>query len=433
MRRPAFSRAVWSWCLYDWANSAFATTVMAGFFPVFFKQYWSAGADPVASTGRLALANSAAGLALAVLGPWLGAAADQGSARKRFLAAFALLGLAATSAFAAVPSGAWILAVGLYILASIGFSGGNIFYDALLTRVSPPEDYNAVSARGYALGYVGGGLLLALNIWMVGQPGRFGLANAADAVRASFVLVAGWWLVFSLPLWRWVPEPLEPGAERGWSLFGAGLRRLQTVWRELRTAGRPVLLFLAAYICYIAGVFTIMRMAVDYGLALGLSSRSLLLALLLTQAVGFPAALAFGMLGRRLGARPALLLAIVIYALVTLGGMNLRSAGDFFLLAAGIGLVQGGIQALSRAWYATLISRDSAAAFFGLYDLTGKLAIAAGPLLLGAAALAGRHFGLAGDQASRLSLSVVLLLFALGAAFLMINPLEPHGRRPGHH
>lgn len=416
------SRAAWGWCLYDWANSAFATTVMAGFFPVFFKQFWSQGADPLASTARLAFANSAAGLALALLAPWLGASADQAALRKRFLAAFALLGLAATAGLAAVPSGAWLLAAALYVAATIGFSGGNVFYDALLPRVAAPSDYTVVSARGFSLGYLGGGLLLALNLWMAAQPGRFGLADASAAVRVSFLLVGGWWLLFSLPLWFWVPEARAAGRPRGWRLFAAGFHRLRTAWQELGTGKRAVVLFLSAYVCYIAGVFTVMRMAVDFGLAVGLPAASLVTALLLTQAVGFPAALAFGALGRRWGARRALLLAIAVYFLVTLGGMSLRSAADFYLLAAGIGLVQGGIQALSRAWYASLIPEASAAAYFGLYDLTGKAALAVGPALLGAAALTGRLAGLPDGQASRLSLVAVLLLFALGAAFLLRFP-----------
>lgn len=420
----ASSRAAWSWCLYDWANSAFATTVMAGFFPVFFKQFWSQGADPLASTARLAFANSAAGLALALLAPWLGATADQGALRKRFLAGFALLGLAATTGLAAVPAGAWMPAAALYVAATIGFSGGNVFYDALLPQVAGPEDYNVVSSRGFALGYLGGGLLLALNLWMTTQPGRFGLADAAAAVRWSFLLVGGWWLAFSLPLWRWVPEAAASDAGRGWRLFAGGFGRLRSAWQDLQTHRRPAARFLAAYVCYIAGVFTIMRMAVDFGLAMGLPAQSLVTALLLTQAVGFPAALVFGELGRRLGTRPALLLAIGVYFIVTLGGMNLRSAAGFYWLAAGIGLVQGGIQALSRAWYAALIPMDSAAAYFGLYDLTGKLALALGPALLGAAALTGRWFGLAGGQASRASLAVVLALFALGAALLLKPALK---------
>ncbi|RPJ73694.1 MAG: MFS transporter, partial [Desulfobacteraceae bacterium] len=254
-------KAVWGWALYDWANSAFATTVMAGFFPVFFKQYWSDGADVNLSTAQLGFGNAVAGLVMALLAPLLGAVADRTSAQKRFLLGFAYLGVLATAGLYWVAKGEWALAIFVFALGNIGFSGANIFYDALLPRVAPAERIDAVSSLGYALGYLGGGLLFALNVFMTLRPQMFGLPDAAAAVRLSFVSVALWWGGFTLFTLRWVPErrggPDTPGLI---AAVADGARRLFSTLRHLRQY-RPVLIFLAAYWFYIDGVDTIIRMA----------------------------------------------------------------------------------------------------------------------------------------------------------------------------
>jgi len=399
----------WGWAMYDWANSAFATTVMAGFFPVFFKHYWNADVAVTESTFRLGLANSMASLLIVLTAPLLGAIGDYLGRRKRMLMGFAFLGLLMTGGLYLVGEGEWQLATTVYVLAVFGFSGSNIFYDSLLPFVSSRDDLDRTSALGFSLGYLGGGLLLGLNVLMTLKPQWFGLTDAAMAVRLSFVMVALWWLVFSLPLMVLVPEPENHPHGVTPRVLGIGFRRIGDTLRKIRRL-RPVWLFLVAYWLYIDGVGTIVRMAVDYGLSLGFEQKSLILALLITQFTGFPAALLFGWIGSRFGPRAGIFLALLIYTVVTLYGAMMDSVGDFYLLAFAIGLVQGGIQALSRSLYARMIPRGHAAEFFGFYNMLGKFAAILGPLMIG---LVGAMTG--SPRAGILSL---LVLFVAGAMLL---------------
>ena len=413
MKRALLRRPVVAWALYDWANSAFATTVMAGFFPVFFKQYWSAGTEPTVSTFRLGIGNGAASFAIALLAPLLGAIADRGGARVRMLAFFTLLGAVMTAALYWVAKGDWSTAVLVYALASVGFAGGCTFCDSLMTDVSEPHEFDLVSAYGFSLGYLGGGLLFALNLVMVLKPALFGLDGAAAAVRVSFLSVGIWWAVFTLPLLFWVKEhnPPRPLA------VGSALRQ---GWSELRsTVGhvrqyRALSLFLAAYWLYIDGVNTVIKMAVDYGLALGFEANSLLTALLITQFVGFPAALAFGWIGNRFGTRRGILLAIAVYLVITIWACWLDNVKEFYAMAICIGLVQGGVQSLSRSFFGRLVPPGKAGEFFGFFNLMGKFAAVVGPVLTGVVAL------LTGS--SRLAIASLVLLFALGGGLLLRVP-----------
>jgi len=409
----------WAWAMYDWANSAFATTVMAGFFPVFFKQYWNAGAPVTESTFRLGLANSLASLLIVVMAPLLGAIGDYLGRRKRMLLVFAFLGMLMTGGLYLVGEGEWQWAAVVYVLAVFGFSGSNVFYDSLLPFVSHRDDLDRTSALGFSLGYLGGGLLLGLNVLMTLQPRWFGLDDAALAVRLSFVIVALWWLVFSLPLMVWVPEPVNHPHGVSPRVLGIGFRRIGDTLHKIRQL-RHVWLFLIAYWLYIDGVDTIVRMAVDYGLSLGFDQKSLILALLITQFTGFPAALLFGRIGSRFGPRKGIFLALLIYALVTLRGALMDSVQDFYLLAFAIGLAQGGIQALSRSFYARMIPEGHTAEFFGFYNMLGKFAAILGPLMIG---LVGAVTG--SPRAGILSL---LVLFIAGA--IMLARVRPEA---GHH
>jgi MFS transporter, UMF1 family len=402
-------RAQWAWAAYDWANSAFATTVLAGFFPLFFKSYWNAGVPDPVVTFRLGLAHSASGAFILVLAPLLGTLADRSGAKKAFLFGFALLGAAATALLATAPANAWIVATVLFGLASIGFSGSMVFNDALLVDVARPQEYERISALGYGLGYLGGGLLFALNVAMVLQPGRFGLDGKASAVQWSFVTVGVWWAVFTVPLMRYVREAppvrrLVPGAA-----LRDALRELGATLRSLREH-RNVWLFLLAYWLYIDGVDTVIRMAVNFGQSLGFPEDSLIKALLIVQFVGFPAAIAFGRIGERLGARNAVLLAIAVYIGVTLWANTLRTVGQFYAMAVVIALVQGGVQSQSRALFAQLIPPDRAGEFFGFYNMLGKFAVILGPVLVGWAALQ--------LQDQRAALMALLVLFVPGALVL---------------
>jgi UMF1 family MFS transporter len=413
------TKPIISWSLYDWANSAFATTVMAGFFPVFFKSYWSAGADMTESTFQLGLANSIASIVIMILAPVLGAIADKGGTRKKFLLFFTVMGVVMTGGLYFVERGMWEMAVLLYMAASIGFAGGNVFYDALIVAVAPQQKLDVVSALGYALGYLGGGMLFALNVAMTLWPQTFGLADAAQAVRVSFVMVAAWWAVFSIPVMVFVKEPRATERYAVAEMVKGGWQQLVTTFHHIRRL-RAVWLFLIAYWCYIDAVDTIIRMAVDYGMSLGFDSKNLLVALLITQFIGFPAALVFGKLGERFGAKAGVFIAIAVYIGITLWAMSMDKVIEFYILAAIIGLVQGGIQSLSRSLYASMIPPDKSGEFFGFYNMLGKFATVLGPVLMGiVGVLTGKP---------RLSLLAVVALFVIGAAVLYFVDVA-EGRR----
>ena len=422
------NNAVWGWALYDWGNSAFATTVMAGFFPIFFKQYWSAGADVNLSTAQLGLANSLASLLVAMMAPVLGAIADRGSYKKKFLTFFAYLGVLMTSCLFMVEQGDWLMAVFVYTLGTIGFSGANVFYDSLLPSLANEESVDSVSSLGFAMGYLGGGLLFLLNVIMTLNPSWFGLADAAEAVRWSFVTVSLWWGIFTLITLFWVPEPRLARDHVSGNSMAEGLAQLGQTFKELRHL-KTVMLFLFAYWFYMDGVDTIVRMAVDYGMSIGFESTDLITALLLVQFIGFPAALIFGRLGEKWGVKKSIFLAIGIYMLATIGGMQMTQKIEFYMLAAVIGLVQGGVQALSRSYYSRLIPSNQAAEYFGFYNMLGKFAVILGPILMGTVALLARNWlmpeaptdaevQMVGQLAARWSIGSILILFLIGGALL---------------
>jgi UMF1 family MFS transporter len=403
------ARSKFGWAMYDWANSAFATIVMAGFFPVFFKEYWNAGLTPVESTFRLGVANSIASLLIVLLAPLLGAVADYMSRRKAMLLLFAFLGMTMTAALYFVGQGNWLLAACLYIAAVTGFSGSNIFYDSLLPFVCQHNELDQTSALGFSLGYLGGGLLLALNVAMTLHPAWFGLADASAAVRVSFLIVAVWWLVFSLPLLLLVHEPDGTGLQASLVVFQQGFTRLWKTLHEVRKL-RNVWMFLIAYWLYIDGIDTIVLMAVDYCLSLGFDQKSLIMALLITQFTGFPSALLFGWFGSRYGPRAGIFIGLAIYVLVTIRASVMTEPSEFYLLAFAIGLAQGGVQALSRSMYARMVPVGRTAEFFGFYNMLGKLAAIIGPVMMG---WVGTISG-----SSRVGILSLLLLFICGAVIL---------------
>jgi UMF1 family MFS transporter len=405
---PHDRKKVVSWALYDWANSAFATTVMAGFFPLFFKQYWSAGVDATVSTFYLGAANSIASLVIVAAAPILGAIAD-GSAKKRFLIFFAFLGVLMTGALYSVSEGSWMMAALLYVCGIIGFSGSNVFYDSLLVSVAGPKKVDFVSALGFALGYLGGGVLFAFNIFMTQRPEVFGLSGPAEAIRFSFISVALWWAVFSIPVMVFVEEP-EGGSEPlKWDIVTGGFRQLVHTFDEVRKL-KVVFIFLAGYWLYIDGVDTIVRMAVDYGLAIGFKAEGLVLALLITQFVGFPSAIAFGKIGEKLGPKTGIFIGISVYTLITIWAFFMSREIEFYMLAAGIGLVQGGVQSLSRSLYARIIPKNKSAEFFGFYNMLGKFAAVIGPVMVGWVGVATGN--------SRDGILSLIVLFVAGAALL---------------
>ncbi len=411
-------RAVNAWCLYDWANSAFATTVMAAFFPPFYRALaLRAGLADADATAAWGYTTAAALLGAALLGPLLGAVADHTGGKKRWTAGFAALGILATASFALLQPGQWRLATALFILANIGFSGSIVFYEALLPHVAPPGEMDRVSARGYALGYVGGGLLLALNVAWLARPGLFGFADQGGAVRAAFVSVAVWWALFTIPFLRGVPEPPAvrlPGEPAG--ALRAGLARLAATARELRRY-RQLSLFLVAFWIYNDGIGTIIKMATAYGDEIGIGLADMSGALLLTQFVGVPCSLLFGRLAGRIGARGSILIALGVYVVIAAGGWFMRTPAHFYALAFLVGTVQGGSQALSRSLFGAMTPRHRAAEFFGFFSTSSKLAGIAGPVLFGAVAQA--------TGGSRLAIvSLVAFFLAGGALLTRVDPAE---------
>jgi MFS transporter, UMF1 family len=411
MKSPLIDKKVFAWALYDWANSSFATTVMVVFFPLFFKQYLTPDQDATTSTFWLGIANGVSSFVLAIMAPWLGALADRGSAHLRFLMAFTAIGVIPTALLAFVGQGQWVFAAVLFAVASLGFWGGLIFYDSMLVKVAPPRRIDSVSGFGYALGYLGGALLLTVNVLMFAKPALFGLASPEAAIRASFISVAVWWTLFAIPIFRTFPSTQKQAPVGAMRALREGFDELIRTFKEVRKY-RPVILFLLAYWMYIDGVNTIMKMAVDYGLALGFPADSLISGILMIQFIGFPATLLFGALGDRISPLVGIFVAIAVYCAVTFYAVVMTSVSEFYLMAAAIGCVQGAIQAMSRSYYGRLIPADRAGEFFGFYNMMGKFAAVLGPLLMGTTAL------LTGN--ARMAILSVAILFAGGAVMLVI-------------
>ena len=395
--------------MYDWANSAFSTTVMAGFFPIFFEKFWSNPDDVIQSTYQLGWANSLASIVVAALAPFLGAIADRGSAKKKFLIFFCYMGMVMTGGLYMVGQGQWQMAVMVYIAASVGFMGANIFYDSLLPSVAPKEKMNYVSSLGFAIGYIGGGLLFLINVLMYLHPQWFGIADATTAIKLSFLSVAVWWGVFTIPLLLFVPEPQISDSLPLVRAISAGYRQLRITFIQIRQL-KIIGMFLLAYWLYIDGVDTIIRMSVKMGSSLGFEAGDLITALLMVQFIAFPAALGYNWFASKIGTKKAVLIAIGGYSVVTLLAYFMTVKLHFYILAALIGLFQGGVQALSRSLFTRLIPRGKEAEFFGFYNMLGKFAAVIGPIMMGWVTLATGNV--------RLGILSILILFISGALLL---------------
>lgn len=406
------NKSILGWSLYDWANSVFATVVIAGFFPIVFKSYWAGSLTASENTFWLGVGNAGASLVVVCIAPVIGTIGDKFNLRKPLLLGFMLAGVISTALFSVAGEGSWMLALALYAFATVCFMSANVFYDAMLVGVSESAQIDKVSGLGYAMGYLGGGVSLAICVYISQHPEVVGYEQAINAVLLCFFIVALWWLVFSMPLAFWTKDtPANKKITR--SVFSETYEVFKTVIKTRQTR-----LFLFAYWIYIDGVDTIVRMAVDYGLALGFESSDLIFALLITQFVGFPAAIAYGYIGSRVGVKKSLMAGIMVYGLITWLGYTMNSASEFYLLAVLIGLVQGGVQAMSRSMFARMVPEGKAAEYFGIYNMLGKSAAIIGPLLMGAVALLTDNH--------RYSILSVLVLFILGALILSMvkNPDE---------
>ncbi len=420
-RDPTNRRAVDAWCMYDWANSAFATTVMAALFPPFFRSLArGAGLGESAATAYWGYTTAVTLAVAAIIGPILGAIADHTGRRKSWTAGFAALGILATAAMPLIGPGAWHLGGWIFVLANLGFSASIVFYESLLPHVAPPGEIDRVSARGYALGYVGGGILLAINAAWVLRPRLFGLSGAGAAVSASFLSVAVWWAVFSVPFLTRVPEPPANPA-RGATRYAVreGFVRVAATLREVRRH-RQLALFLVAFWVYNDGIGTIIKMATAYGDEIGITLGDMTLALIVTQFVGIPFTFLFGSLAKRIGARTAILWSLAVYVLISIGGYYMRTAAHFYALAFLVGTVQGGSQALSRSLFGAMVPRHRTSEFFGFFSTSSKFAGIVGPLLFGIVSQAA--------GGSRLSVLSLVVFFVAGGLLLLRVDVDA-GRR----
>jgi UMF1 family MFS transporter len=411
-----------AWAMYDWAASAFQTVIMVAVFPIYFIKVAGAEGSEVLANQYWGYANSAAIAIIAVLSPVLGAMADFAAAKKRFLAMFTSLGVAAVAGMYFIQRGDIVLAASLYLVASIAASGGFVFYEALLPHIAGPDEVDRVSTAGYALGYVGGGILLAINLAWIQMPDLFGIPAGTLPARLSFVSVAVWWLVFSIPVMRRVPEPpraIEADEAPTQGVVRVAFSRLAETFQELR-GYRNAFLFLAAFLLYNDGIATIQKMAAPYATELGIDQAVIIGSILVVQFVGLPFAFLFGALAGRIGAKRSIFLGLLVYVGISIYGFFIATGRDFLVLALLVGMVQGGTQALSRSLFATLIPRHKSGEFFGFYSVFSKFAGIFGPLLF--ALVIGRM------GSSRYGILSVIGFFIVGALLLSLVDTE-EGRR----
>jgi UMF1 family MFS transporter len=403
--------------MYDWANSPFATTLMSALFPPFFRSLIiNAGLPRENATAFWGYTASAALLIGAFISPLLGAVSDYTGGKKRFVGIFAGIGMVATASFVFIGNDTWSLASLLYIVAAIGFSGSIVFYESLLPHITTKKTIDAVSSRGYAIGYLGGGTLLAINVLWVSHPQWFGMPDIGFALRASFLSVAVWWALFSIPFFRWVPEPEIRGrtGPRRFPLL-EGFSRLARTFREVRHY-RQLFIFLVAFWIYSDGIGTIIRMATAYGDEIGISITDMTLALVLTQFVAVPFTFLFSRYAGRSSARRSIFLTLIVYSAVSLSAYFMKTALHFYILALVVGTVQGGAGALSRSLYGAMVPKSRSAEFFGFYSLSAKFAGIFGPMVFGLISqLTGQ---------SRYSIVSVVVFFIIGAIFLLRVDVE---------
>ncbi len=415
--KSIFNKKTMSWAFYDWANSAYTTIAVTAFFPIMFGNYWFVGSGSENTTTPLGIANAVGSLIVVILAPILGAIADRGGLRKRFLLFFMLMGVLFVSSLSFIGEGDWQLAIIIYVLSFVGFAGANVFYDSMLIDVSEEEKFDMTSAMGFSLGYLGGGIAL-FGCVVYANPQTFGLEGVTPAsdIVLIFLFTGIWWAIFSLPLLFTVKEKKPQVAIPIGKAIKQGLLQLSHTFKEIRKL-KVVFMFLLAYWLYIDGVDTIIVMAADYGKRIGFNQNDLFMAFLVTQFVGFPAAIIYGKIGEKIGAKSALLIAIVIYIGITIYGYFMDEVSDFYVLAIIVGLVMGGIQSLSRSLFARIIPKNKSAEFFGFYNMIGKLAAVLGPLLMAVVS----HL----TSSPRLSiLSIIVLFVAGGVMLLLVNEKE---------
>jgi UMF1 family MFS transporter len=400
-----------AWVLYDFANSVFQTTIIAAVFPIYFQRVAAADLPASVATSRYAWATTIAICIVAIVAPILGALADTRKLKKPLLAIFMGLGVAATAAMYGIHEGDWKLALVLFVIGNVGVAGSIVFYESLLPHIARGEELDRVSTAGYAIGYLGGGLLLAVNLAMIQQPQWFGISDTGTATRLAFVSVAVWWVLFAVPLFRTVPEPrVAPSVSTSaGAALAQSIRQLASTFRELRKY-KQALLLLGAFFLYNDGIQTIIRMAAIYGAEIGIDQSALIGALLLVQFVGVPCSFAFGALAGRIGPKKAVMLGLTAYTAIVIFTYFMTSARQFYMLAIAVGVVQGGTQALSRSMFASMIPRHRSSEFFAFFGVFERYAGVLGPAIFAI---------MAGLGTSRTAILMLLPFFLIGMWILL--------------
>ena len=411
-----------AWALYDLANSAFATTIITAIFPVYFTSVAGADLPPGEATRLLARTTTIALATSAVLTPFLGALADYAPVKKRLLGLFMAIGCVAAGCLTLVSRGDWLLAAVCFGAGNVGFTASLTFYDSLLPHIARADEIDRVSTSGYALGYLGGGVLLALNVAWILSPETFGLRDASQASRLSFASVSLWWLAFSIPLFRHVPEPTTRAGHGTRSTADLIRTSFAGLLHTIRDLGRyrNAMLLLIAFVIYADGIGTIQRLATSYGTEIGIDQGALITAILLVQFAGVPFAFLFGMLAGRIGAQRSIFIALGVYIVLTISAYYMKTERDFYMLALMVATVQGGAQALSRSLFASMIPKARSSEFFGFFSIFEKFGAILGPAVF---EVASRSTG-----SSRSAILSVVVFFIVGAAVLSFVDV-PQGQR----
>jgi UMF1 family MFS transporter len=405
-------RELRAWAMYDWANSPFQSTIVNAIFPIFYASYAAAGIPGAEATARYAWGTTIAVTIVAVLGPILGAVADYRAWKKRLLGVFLAVGILAVLAMGTIQQGAWFVALLIFVVANIGDRLSWVFYDSLLPHIAAPAEIDRVSTAGYAIGYFGGGVVLLLNLAWILSPETFGIPDTATATKLSFLSVALWWLLFSVPLFRRVPEPrlrLEADETGRENPFRAAVVRVWETFHELR-GYRNAFLMLVAFLLYNDGIQTMIRMSVIYATEVGIDTNAQIAALVIVQFVGVPFSFLFGAAADRIGAKTAIFISVAVYTVASILGYFLSTEWQFFALAALVGTVQGGSQALSRSLFARMIPKHKSSEYFGFFSVFEKFAGIAGPAVFAASVT------LFGN--SRAAVLSIIMFFILGAIVL---------------
>jgi UMF1 family MFS transporter len=410
-----------AWALYDVANSAWMTTIIM-VFPLFFYRVAASELAPEVARSRFAFVTAFSVILVGLVGPVLGAVADYQARKKAFLAAFLACGAAATLAMAFVSGGQWVLGLATFAIANVGIMSTLAFYNALLPSIASNDEVDRVSTAGFALGYLGGGILFLVNALMIARPASFGIPDADTATRLAFASVAVWWVAFSIPMFLKVPEPartLEADEVAGQNAVSVALGRLLETFRELRSYKDAALLLLA-FLVYNDAINTIIRLATSYGSEVGIPDEHMIAALVIVQFVGVPFSFAFGMLAGRIGAKRAIYVALAVYSVISVYGFWLQTSTQFFVIAGLVGTVQGGAQALGRSLFASMIPHHKAGEMFGFFGVFDRFGGALGSIVFGTV--------LATTGTSRPAIVSLVAFFALGALILSRVDID-RGRR----